>query len=169
MKARNGLIIPLLAILVGVGMIVTAAGVVTVSNIVPRHNEVTDVTSLMHIDIQASSTLPNWANGSASIGTVYNCNIFWSSTAAIHSVSVVVLFQKPSIATTDVSMTFMQLPGSVWTPVTFEPGTASDTIRGTLGSPFAVGAGESATYAIQLAYNVPGNYAAQLYVEGIPT
>ena len=162
----KGLAIPLLAIVVGVCMIVTAVGIVRVSNVVERSNQVADVTSLVHLEIKSSTLGPNWVNGSASIGTTYYCKAYWSSTAAINQASVVISFHKETVInTTDVSVSWSM---GAWTPITFQS-VAPDTIRGIIGlSSFALGSGETATYELQLMYNVPGGYDAQLYVEGIP-
>jgi len=166
MKARNELIIPLLAIVVGVGMIVTAVGIVRVSNIVERNNQVSDVSSLVHIEIQPPTSGLDWVNGSALVGTTYNCKVYWSATAAISSANVVVTFQKSLVInTTDINMSWSM---GATTPIVFQS-TAGDTIHGIIGLPsYNMAAGESATYDIQLTYNVPGDYNFQLYVEGAP-
>ena len=166
MKARNGLIIPLLAILVGTCMIVTAIGTVRVSNVAERNNQVSDVSSLVHIEIQPPTSGTSWVNGSTLVGTTLSCKVYWSATAPINQASVVIFFHKDTVInTTDVSLSWSM---GAFTPTVFE-NTAPDTIRGVIGlSSFAIVAGDHPTYDVQLSYNVPGNYDVQLYVEGIP-
>jgi len=166
MKARNGLIIPLLAILVGTCMIVTAIGIVRVSNVAERNNQVSDVSSLVHIEIQPPTSGTSWVNGSSLMGVTLSCKVFWSASATINSASVVVSFHKDMIInTTDVSLSWSM---GAFTPVVFQ-NVSPDTVRGVIGlSSFIIISGETATYEVQLTYNVPGNFNAQLYVEGIP-
>lgn len=148
MKARNGIVLPALAIVIGLGMIVSAG--VIVSNMLTYQNQVSGVS--------LSST---WADGSKTIGTQYSFTVSYSSPAGTPSAVVMFEFSAAGIALVDV--TLEHFTGTLWQGVTFTQVNAT-TIR---GASLTIGGGTSGGYDYHVTYNDLATFTMKVWAETI--
>jgi len=146
-KARNGLLIPLLAVFVGVGMIVSAG--VIVSNVLQYQNQVSGV-----------SLTSTWTDGSKTIGTQYSFTVTYSSPAGTPNAVIVLEFNVAGILPADVTVAY-DVGGGVYLPVTFVQ-AGPDAIRASTGT---VAGGTGGGFFYHLTYNDLATYTMKVWAE----
>ena len=149
MKTRNGLVIPLLAIVVGLGMIVSAG--VIVSNVLQYQNGVSGV-----------SLASTWADGSKVIGTQYSFSVSYVSPAGTPNAVIVFEFNATGILPADVTLEHNTGVGG-YVLVTFVQ-TSSNTIRGTS---LTIAGGTGGGYDYHLTYNDFGTFSMKVWAEAV--
>jgi hypothetical protein len=148
MKARNGLVIPLLAIVVGVGMIVSAG--VIVSNVLQYQNQVSGVS--------LSST---WADGSKTIGAQNSFTVSYTSPQGTPNAIIMFEFSATGIIPADIALEYYT--GSQWVSTTFVQVNAT-TIR---GATLTIVGGAGGGYDYHLTYNDFGAFTMKVWAETI--
>ncbi len=164
MKARSGLIGPVLAIVLGVGMIVAATTLVLVSNVVTNPNTVVPVqvpVTVSIVDIPGGA--PNWVPGEVTTNTTYDLQIAWVANGTVTNGVTTIEFDKAGISVTDVTAAWFD--GASWSPITLTDN--GDALTGQVGPTFSVAKGDVSTYNVQLAYHNLGDFTFKVYVMGV--
>jgi len=167
MKAISGIVMPILAILVGLGMLVGAVSVMRLSNLVENTNDIAELPIV--VSIQATTTtpdgdLPDYQSGALTIGVAYDMRIVYDTSVALDSAAIVVEFSKVGITPTDLTMDW-QDGNHVWEGMTWTD--SGDVLTGTLGFVGTQPIDSIVGYYAKLTYNVPGDYGFKVWVEGI--
>lgn len=144
MRAKGSIVMPILAILVGFGMIVSA---VVLSNTLTYTNQVSGIT--------LSST---WSDGARVLGAENDFSVTYSSPSGTPSAVIVFEFNMTGIVPSAVSLAYWT--GTVWLNTTFIQ-TSSNTIQ---GSTMTIPAGPSSGgFNYALWYNLPGTYTMKVW------
>jgi hypothetical protein len=164
MKARNGMGLPILAIIVGMGMIVAAVSTVRLSNIVSNDNQVG-----LPVTIQVTSTsttpggdLPDYAAGMVALDVSYDMKVSYTTSKALTTASIIVEFSKTGINVTDVVMNWTDA-GS-WSTISWTDN--GNVLHSTLGYVGTLPAGANVNYYATLIYTVTGSFNFKVWVEG---
>ncbi len=167
MKARNALVMPIVAIFIGLAMIVSAG--LIVSNVIERQNHVLP-TTVVWLDLRDTvlptaigPDLTNYSEADTYMGTSMDFNLYMKANASVSGLSVIVHFEKSVLNATDVTMAWSDSDGP-WMPITWM--VSSGIMPGTIGTTGNYGAGNDANYYVQLTYNVPGDYTMKIWAEG---
>jgi hypothetical protein len=147
MKARNGIVMPLLAMVIGVGMIVSAG--VIVSNRLHYENQVSGVS--------LSST---WANGTKTIGVQYGFTVSYTSPSGSPNAVIMFELNATGIVPADVSLEY-NTGGGGWVAATFSQVDAN-TIR---ASTLTIVGGSGGGYDYHLTYNDMATFALEIWAE----
>jgi hypothetical protein len=167
MKARNALVMPIVAIFVGLAMIVSAGMIV--SNVIEKQNHVLP-TTVIWLEMR-NTTLPtpigpdllNYSDGDQYMSVPMDFNLYVKANATVSVVSVFVEFDKTTINATDVTMAWADGDGP-WHNVVWTVGTGS--MAGNLWSVLGYSSGNDANYYVKLTYNVPGDFSMKMWAEG---
>ena len=144
MKLRNSIGMPILAILVGFGMVVSA---LVLSNTLTYTNQVSGIT--------LSST---WSDGTKVLGAENDFTVSYTSPAGTPSAVIIFEFNMTGIVPSVVSLAYWT--GTVWVNTTFTQ-TSSNTIQ---GSTMTIPAGASSGgFNYALWYNAPGTYTMKVW------
>jgi hypothetical protein len=164
MKAIKGMGMPILAIIVGVGMIVGAVSIVRLSNVVNNDNIVG-----LPVSIQITSTtatpggdLPDYTAGLVALNVAYDMKVSYTTSKALSTASIIVEFSMTGINTTDVVMNWTDA-GS-WTSMVWTDN--GDVLHGILGYVGTQPAGATPVYYATLIYTVTGSFNFKVWVEG---
>jgi len=167
MKLRNSIVMPLLAIIVGLSMVVSAG--LIVSNVVERHNHVlpTEVVWLEMRDTVLPEAigpdLTNYSEEDGYMGTPMDFNLYVKANASVSAVSIIVQFEKSTLNASDVSMSWSDSDGP-WNVITWV--VVSGVMTGHIGPTSGYGADNDANYYLTLSFNVPGDYTMMIWAEG---
>jgi hypothetical protein len=166
MKTWTGIGMPVLAILVGIGMLVGAVSVMRLSNIVENANsvELPITVSISTTTTTPDGDLPDYQAGDMLPGLKVDMRITYLTIEAIDAGAIIVEFSKVGIAPTDISMSWKD-GNPTWTPMVWTD--SGDVLKGTLGFVGSQPAGETVGYYAVLTYNTPGEYTFKVWVEGI--
>lgn len=166
MNANRGLVLPMLAIIVGLGMMVGAVSVMRLSNVVENVNTVE-----LPIVVQVQSTtttpdgdLPDYQAGELLPSLKYDMRITYTTSEALDAAAIIVEFSKVGISPTDITMLWKD-GNPTWTSMTWAD--SGDVLTGTLGFVGTQPAGSVVGYYATLEYEVPGVYTFKVWVEGI--
>ena len=163
MRTRTSWILPILAIVVGFGMIVGAATIIRLSNVVENQNNVglPVVLQLNPTTATPGGDLPNYVAGSVMQSQAYDMQVSYTTSKALNDAAIIVEFSKTGINATDVLMEWTA--STTWTSITWTDN--GDTLRGTLGAVGSQGIG-AVNYLAKLTYNVQGDFTFKVWVEG---
>ena len=171
MRIGSKLSAPLLAIIVGIAMIVSAG--LIVSNVAERSNHVIPKPIPVTVTLQDTDEIPlalggdhvNWTAGDAYLFEVYDGKVYLYANASATDVSIVVEFSKLGINATDVVLQWTD-GVNAWTTVAWED--RGNSLAGTIG---AIGVdypvGDSARYYFVLTYMIPGDYTGRFWAEAV--
>ncbi len=165
MRTTRGVVLPILAVLIGCGMIVGAVSVIRLSNVVENTNDIAELPIV--IGISATTTtpggdLPNYQSGSLMPTTSYDMKITYSTTVALGSATIVAQFVKVGISASDVTVAWTD--ATVWSTISWT--LSGDSLTGSLGYTGTQSVGATASYWAKLTYNAPGTYDFSVWVEG---
>lgn len=155
---------PILAIILGFGMIVGAVAIVRLSNIVENTNvsELPITVQLKSTSLTPGGDLPDYAPGPMVPGQTYDTVVSYTTTKAVDSAAIIVEFAKTGINATDVLMSWTDV--SVWHSIVWTDN--GDVLHGTLGFVGSQPAGAIANYYATLSYAVTGTFNFKVWVEG---
>jgi len=145
MKARNVLSGPIVAILVGLAMIVSA---IVLSNVLTYTNEAKGIT--------LDST---WKNGPVAIGANNSFDVSYTSPAGMSN--TVLKFGFDGVNATASNVTLWCHNDTAWINATFSGGFGS-----IVGASVSILGGTTGTVHCYLTYNAPGNYTMKIWAEG---
>ena len=148
MRTSSGIVLPLLAIVVGIGMIVAAGSIM--SNKLRYENEVSGIT------ISA-----NWDENAKVVGAQYDFTVTYASPAGTPNCPIVFTFEATGIVPADISLEYWS--GTEWVSTTFAP-DGVDIIRGVT---MAIAGGTTGGYDYHLTYNNIGTYVLNVWAEAI--
>jgi len=164
MKSRNGMSLPILAIVVGLSMVVGAVSIVRLSNVVNNDNQVG-----LPVTIQITSTsttpggdLPDYAAGMVALDVAYDMKVSYTSTKNLVTATIVVEFTKTGINATDVVMKWTD--AGIWASISWSDN--GDVLHGNLGLTGSQSAGGTVNYYATLCYTVTGSFNFKVWVEG---
>ena len=157
---------PVLAILVGIGMLVGAVSVMRLSNVVENANsvELPIVVSLSGTTETPDGNLPDYVAGDVLPGMAFDMRITYFTASAIEAGAIIVEFTKVGVSSTDITMSWKD-GNPTWTPMIWVD--SGDVLKGTLGFVGSQPAGETVGYYAVLTYNTPGEYIFKVWVEGV--
>lgn len=162
----KGIIMPLLAILVGCGMLVGAVSVMRLSNVVENVNTV-ELPIEVHLESTSTTPdgdFPDYQAGALLTGATYDMRIVYTTDVGLESAAIIVQFTKGDIAITDVTMSWKD-GNPTWADVVWTD--SGDVLTGTLGFVGSQPADSTVNYYAKLTYNMPGAYSFKVWVEGI--
>jgi hypothetical protein len=170
MKIGRQLVVPLLCMIVGIAMIVTAAGIV--SNVAERTNHVTpkpiplaiSILDTTEIPVALGGDRPDWANGTMYLSDTVDAKVYLYASGPATAVSIVFQVGKAGVNATDVTIQWSD-GVSAWTSVTWAD--AGDILTGTIGATgVGYNTGDDARYFVLVSFHVAGDYANQVWAEG---
>ncbi len=174
MRWSKQVVVPLLCMVVGLAMIVTAAGIV--SNTIENPNNVVSGTTAITLSLQLATDLSTTYRGSASdwvAGNVYQNQPYvmkLAYTVNAHVIGLLICFEfdKSPVNASDVQLSWTDGATVAWTAVTFSAsgGTATGSFAPIQPNPAK---GESANYYLSLTYTVTGAFDFKIWATGTPS
>jgi hypothetical protein len=166
MRPNRGIVMPMLAIIAGIGMMAGAVSMLCISNVVENVNTVEEVP--VEIGIQSTSTtpdgdLPDYAPGPMMVGVAYDMYVTYTTTRALEDAVIIVEITKYEIAAQDVTFAWAD-GGNGWSNISWAD--SGDVLTGELGYKGSIPSGEGANYYGALSYHTPGTYTFRMWVEG---
>jgi hypothetical protein len=164
MKARAGIVLPMLAIVVGLAMIVGAA---LLSNVVVIKTHVSEA-KLTQVDVVTNTAMggdyPNLpiGEGDVGIGIAYDTGINLNSSVTLGNVTVHFEIAKASIAWSDVTVQYWS--GAAWLALTMTLNTSAGKLVGIFGPAggFPVVAVYDVTTNLLVTFNATGDYVTTI-------
>lgn len=147
MRTTKQMGLPILAMVFGLAMIVSAIAIV--SNQLSYRNVVGG-------KLVISS---DWDNSSKDAGVTYSLNISYTSPVGIPGGTLMFEFKCPGIDASSVSLQY--LVGTTWTNATFVTGVSGDVTY----SAGAIPGGATGTLAMRLTYNQVGTFDMTIWVQ----
>ena len=162
---------PILAMLVGVSMIVTAAGIV--SNVAERTNHVEpkpipltiSILGTTEIPVPLGGDRPDWTNDTMYLDDTVDAKVYLYANGPAASVNIVFGVSKAGINATDVTVQWSDGVAS-WTTIVWID--AGDNLTGTIGALHVdYSAGQDARYYVLVSFHVAGDYVSQVWAESV--
>jgi hypothetical protein len=170
MKASRGIVVPMLAIIVGVAMMVGAVSM-CLSKVEENDNIASDLPVVLSItpwDAPPETDLPNYENGMVMVvNQAYDMLLSYTTSINIIDSIIKVKFTKVGVTLTtdDVILTWCVVGDATSIDVDLE--VVGDDLIGVVGDPLSLNVGDSAIeYYANLAYTSSGDYGFDLWVEG---
>ena len=169
MRTSRGIVVPMLAILVGVSMMVGAVSV-CLSNVVENNNSVGLPVTGLPITLSIAATtatpggdLPDYTSGQLLLGQKYDMLISYTTTQAFEAGAIIVEFSKVDISPADVVMSWAD-SGGIWNEMTWVD--SGSVMTGILGGVGTQPAGGETNYYAHLTYTITGDFTFKVWVEG---
>ena len=167
MRTSRGIVVPMLAIIVGVAMMVGAVSV-CLSNVETNVNEASDLPVELTIklaEVGPGLDIPNYENGLVMVvNQPYDMLLSYTSTLALLENAIVVGFTTPTMNPSEIELERYVDGTSTWEKVTLT--LVDGVIRGEFPEVVSLSAGGEVSELASLTYKSPGSYSFNLWVEG---